>query len=59
MTVSPLSRPALLTLLLTSIVFAEGCRAIEGIFKAGMFVGIFITAVVVLAIFWIVRSIGT
>jgi hypothetical protein len=59
MTVSPLSRPALLTLLLTAIAFAEGCRAIEGIFKAGMFVGIFIAAVVVLAIFWIVRSIGT
>jgi hypothetical protein len=59
MTVSPLSRPALLTLSLTAIAFGEGCRAIEGIFKAGMFVGIFIAAVVVLAIFWIVRSIGT
>ena len=59
MTVSPLSRPVVLTLLLTALTFAQGCAAIEGIFKAGVWVGLFIAIIVVGAIVMIVRGAGT
>lgn len=59
MTISSLSRPALLTLLLTAITFAEGCAVVEGIFKAGVWVGLLIAAVAIVVIVAIVRAIGS
>jgi hypothetical protein len=59
MTGSTVSRPLVLTLLLTAITFAEGCRAIEGIFKAGVWVGLIIAAIAVVVIVAIVRALGT
>ncbi len=53
------SRSVLLTLLLAVIASAEGCRAVEGIFKAGFWVGIVIAVIVVAVIFGIVRAIGS
>jgi len=54
-----MARPTLLTLLLAVVASGEGCRAIEGIFKAGMFVGILMVVVVIGVIFAIVRGIST
>jgi hypothetical protein len=49
----------LLTLLVATLASAEGCRAVEGIFKAGFWVGIVIAVVVVAVVFGIVRAIGS
>jgi hypothetical protein len=46
-----------LATLAAAIAFAEGCRAIEGIFKAGVWVGVILAVVIVGAIFAFVRSI--
>jgi hypothetical protein len=51
------SRAVLLATLAAAIAFAEGCRAIEGIFKAGVWVGVILAVVIVGAIFAFVRSI--
>lgn len=53
------SRTALLALLIAAMASAEGCRAVEGIFKAGFWVGIVIAVIVVAVIFGIVRAIGS
>jgi hypothetical protein len=37
--------------------FYTGCAAVEGIFKAGMWWGIFLVVVVIGLIFWIVSKI--
>ena len=46
----------LLPLLLTLLAFASGCQVIEGIFKAGMWVGIIMVVLVVLIIGWLMRK---
>jgi hypothetical protein len=54
-----LSRPALLTLLLTALAFGESCRAVEGIFKAGFWVGAVIAVVVVGIVIGLFKAIGS
>ncbi len=53
------SRPVLLTLLLGVLATAEGCRAVEGIFKAGFWVGIVIAVIVVAVVFGLVRTLSS
>jgi hypothetical protein len=53
------SRATLLTLLIGALVAAEGCRAVEVIFKAGVWVGIVMVVVVVGIIFAVVRMIAS
>ena len=36
----------------------SGCAAIEGIFKAGMWSGIFIVVIIVALIFWLISKAG-
>jgi hypothetical protein len=48
----------LLAVLLAAMSFAEGCRAVEGIFKAGFVVGIVLAVVVVAVVFGLVKAIG-
>jgi hypothetical protein len=43
-----------LFLLLLLAVAASGCEAIAGIFKAGVWVGIIVAALIVVLLFWIV-----
>jgi hypothetical protein len=52
-------RSALLAALLVVLTFAESCRAVEGIFKAGFWVGIILAVIVVGIVFTIVRAIGS
>jgi hypothetical protein len=52
------SRATLLTILIGALIAAEGCRAVEGIFKAGVWVGIVLAVVVVAIIFAVVRMIA-
>jgi hypothetical protein len=51
-------RPLLLTMILASMSFAGGCRAVEGIFKAGFVVGIVLAVIVVVVVFALVKAIG-
>jgi hypothetical protein len=53
------SRMVLLTLLLCVLASAEGCAAVEGIFKAGFWVGIVIAVVVVAVVFGVVRTLSS
>jgi len=53
------SRSVLLTLLLGVLASAEGCAAVEGIFKAGFWVGIVIAVIVVAVVFGIVRAMSS
>jgi len=53
------SRAVLLTFLLGVIASAEGCAAVEGIFKAGFWVGIVIAVIVVAVVFGIARAISS
>jgi hypothetical protein len=53
------SRATLFTILIGALVATEGCRAIEVIFKAGVWVGIVLAVVVVAIIFAVVRMIGS
>lgn len=46
----------LLALCLALMVFASSCSVIGGIFKAGIWTGIIIVAVVVLIIIWIISK---
>jgi hypothetical protein len=48
----------LLAVLLAAMSFAEGCRAVEGIFKAGFVVGIVLAVIVVAVVFGLVKAIG-
>ena len=53
------SRSVFLTLLVAVLVSTEGCRAVEGIFKAGFWVGIVMAVIVVAVIFGIVRAMSS
>ena len=52
-------RAGLLMLLATALVFSEGCRAVEGIFKAGFWVGIIAAVVVVGSVIGLFKAIGS
>lgn len=52
-------RPALLAALLVVLTCAESCRAVEGIFKAGFWVGIILAVMVIGIVFAIVRAVGS
>lgn len=45
---------SLLALLVVLAVSSAGCEVVEGIFKAGLWVGAILVAIVVVAILWIV-----
>jgi hypothetical protein len=47
---------ALLALLVVLSVSSAGCEVVEGIFKAGLWVGIILVTLVVVAILWIVSK---
>ena len=53
-----LSRPAALAALLILAITAAGCAAIGGIFKAGVWVGVIVAAVVLVVVLFLVRSIS-
>jgi hypothetical protein len=53
------SRSVLLTLLVGVLASTEGCATVEGIFKAGFWVGIVIAVIVVAVVFGIVRAISS
>ena len=44
----------LVTICLAMMAMLSSCSAIEGIFKAGVWVGIIIVAVIVLIIIWVI-----
>ena len=44
---------ALLTLLMVLSVSSAGCEVVEGIFKAGLWVGIILVTVLVVAVLWL------
>jgi hypothetical protein len=54
-----MSRPTLLALLLAALTVCEGCQAVEGIFKAGFWVGIVIAVIVIAGVFALVRAIAS
>src|SRR5262249_61805664 len=58
MRTSAMRRPVLLTAMLALLTFAEGCRAVEGIFKAGFWVGLIVAAIVVAIVVAIVKAVG-
>jgi hypothetical protein len=45
---------SLLALLMVVAVSSAGCGLVEGIFKAGLWVGVILVTIVVVAIFWII-----
>jgi hypothetical protein len=53
-----MSRSLLLTMLLAVLTATAGCRAIEGIFKAGVWVGVVIAVLVVGVILAIVKGLS-
>lgn len=53
-----ISTLAFLTLAVSTLLTIPGCGAIEGIFKAGMWIGILGVVAVVAIIFIIVKSFG-
>ena len=58
MTTSAGLRPMVLGILLAAMSFAAGCRAVEGIFKAGFVVGIVLAVIVVVVVVALVKAIG-
>lgn len=44
---------SLLTLLMILAVSSSGCEVVGGIFKAGMWVGVIMVALILVVIFWI------
>jgi hypothetical protein len=52
----PAARAARLLLVLLLLVPLTGCELIEGIFKAGVWVGVILVAVVVIGIMWMVSK---
>ncbi len=46
------------TLFSVMMLVLSGCAAIEGIFKAGMWSGIFIVVIIVALIFWLISRAG-
>jgi hypothetical protein len=49
--------PFLLPLMLLTSVLS-GCQVVEGIFKAGVWVGVILVVLVIAIIFWIIRKIS-
>jgi hypothetical protein len=45
---------SLLTLLMILAVSSSGCEVVGGIFKAGLWVGVIMVALILVVIFWIV-----
>jgi hypothetical protein len=56
---APLTRVAFLALLLLVSTTATACAAIGGIFKAGLWIGLIVAAVVVVLVLFLVRSISS
>ena len=54
-----LSRVTLLALLILFSTTATACAAIGGIFKAGLWVGLIVAAVVIVLVLFLVRSISS
>jgi membrane protein YdbS with pleckstrin-like domain len=52
-----LSRLATLAVLLILIITAVGCAAIGGIFKAGVWVGLIVAALVIVIVLFLVRRV--
>ena len=48
---------SLLTLLMILAVSSAGCEVIGGIFKAGMWVGVIMTALIIVVVFWIIGKV--
>jgi hypothetical protein len=59
MVTSTMRQSTLLAAMLVVLTVAEGCRAVEGIFKAGFWVGLIVAALVVGVVIAIVRSIAS
>jgi len=53
-----LRRSGLLAVLLAILTSTEGCRAIEGIFKAGFWAGIIMAVFLIAIVVFVVRRIG-
>lgn len=49
---------SLFALLVLALPVLSGCEAIAGIFKAGMWTGFIIVAVVIALIIWIIAKVG-
>ena len=47
---------ALLTLLMVLSVSSAGCEVVGGIFKAGLWVGIILVTILVVAVLWLVSK---
>jgi len=58
MKVQTMSRSSLLLVLL-AVMSSEGCRAVAGIFKAGVWIGIVIAVLVIGVVIAIVRGFGS
>ena len=48
---------SLLTLLMILAVSSAGCEVIGGIFKAGMWVGVIMAALIIVVVFWILGKV--
>lgn len=48
---------SLLTLLMILAVSSAGCEVIGGIFKAGMWVGVIMAALIIVVVFWIMGKV--
>ena len=48
---------SLLTLLVILAVSSAGCEVVGGIFKAGMWVGVIMVALILVVIFWIMGKV--
>lgn len=48
---------SLLTLLVILAVSSAGCEVVGGIFKAGMWVGVIMVALILIVIFWIMGKV--
>jgi len=47
-----------LVLMLVMAISLSSCEVIEGIFKAGVWVGVIIVVVIIALIFWLIRKVG-
>lgn len=48
---------AMLAMLIMAVLFSS-CQAIEGIFKAGVWVGVIIVVAIIALIFWLISKAG-
>jgi len=49
---------AALVLMLVMAISLSSCEVIEGIFKAGVWVGVIIVVVIIALVFWVIRKVG-